>query len=134
MRSDYMERIRERGATILPLEIQIRRARYFRGRYNGKLFERLADILIERHEPMPRLLVSGWGGSGDVIDHGVAMSRYRDQRHVYRLERGRYWVRGQDGKQKNFEPRPVQVDVDLDALRRDVMAQTSKSRAYLAKN
>ena len=96
MRRDYLEQIRDRGSKHRPLKIQMVHNRYYRGKYNGKLFEPLREVLIWKHEPMPKLLVSTWGGSGKTTEHGVAFAGCRYDRQVYRLDRGRYWVRGKD--------------------------------------
>lgn len=93
MRSDYLSRLRDRGPSLRPFSTQIRLARHYCGKYNGRPFERLSDILIQRHDPMPKLLTSTWGGEINGKPHGVAYAGCRYDRQVYRLERGRYWIR-----------------------------------------
>jgi hypothetical protein len=94
MRHDYRKQIRDCAAIPCSAAIQIHHARWYRGKYNGKVFNRLIDVLIERHVPMPRLMIGTWGGAGGIVLTGVVVAGSgRIDRQVYRLDRGRYWVR-----------------------------------------
>lgn len=46
MRRDYLEQIIDRGSKRRPLTIQMAHNRYYRSKYNGKLFEPLREALI----------------------------------------------------------------------------------------
>lgn len=98
MRTDYLKLLRDRTSKRRPLKIQILHNRYLRGKYNGKLFEPLREVLIWKHDPMPKLLVSTWRGSAETTERGVAFAGCRYDRQVYRLDRGRYWVRGKNAE------------------------------------
>ena len=97
MRSDYRKQIRRCASIPGSARMQILQSGWYRGKYNGKIFNRLKEVLVERHVPMPRLMTGAWGGADGVARHGAVFAGSgRIDRQVYRLDRGRYWVRGQD--------------------------------------
>ena len=104
MRTDHRKKIRDCSRIPRSFKIQILLSRWYRGRYNGKVFDRLKNVLIERHIPMPRLMTGTWGGSGGTVLRGAVFAGSgRIDRQVYRLDRSRYWVRGQDADDDKAE-------------------------------